>query len=67
MMTLERNCIFCGKHKEIKVNAADYTDWTNGKLIQKAMPYLRPADREMLISGICPDCWDKMFSPKEDE
>ena len=29
------------------------------QLIQKQFPYLKPEEREMLLSGICPDCWDK--------
>ena len=39
----------------------DYQSWQNGKLIQDAMPYLTISQRELLISGICGTCFDKMF------
>ena len=58
-------CPFCGRANEIAVNEADYWDWDDGMLAQDAFPYLSANEREMLISGICPTCWEKMFG-KED-
>ena len=58
-------CPFCGRGNEVEVNEFDYFDWSEGELAQDAFPYLSAAEREMLISGICPKCWDKMF--REDE
>jgi len=60
-------CPFCGKAHEIEVNEIDYLDWQDGELVQNVFPYLSADEREMLISGICPDCWDKMFGQEEDE
>ena len=54
-------CPFCGQEEEVPVYAEDYADWENGKLIQDAFPYLSANQRELLISGICPKCWDRMF------
>ena len=54
-------CPFCGHANEVEVNEIDYLDWQDGELVQNAFPYLSADDREMLISGICPTCWDKMF------
>ena len=54
-------CPFCGHANEVEVNENDYWDWQDGKLIQDAFPYLTADDREKLISGICPTCWDKTF------
>lgn len=54
-------CPFCGRGNEVEVNEADYWDWDDGMMAQDAFPYLSAAEREMLISGICPKCWDKMF------
>lgn len=54
-------CPFCGKAHEIEVNEIDYLDWQDGEHAQNAFPYLSADEREMLISGICPTCWDKMF------
>ena len=65
--TVVTRCPFCGKAHEIEVNEMDYLDWQDGKLAQDAFPYLSASDREMLISGICPDCWDGMFGTDEEE
>lgn len=55
------SCPFCGHAHEVEVNEVDYWDWQDGVLAQDAFPYLSADEREMLISGICPTCWDKMF------
>lgn len=64
---LETSCPFCGHTNTILVYEDDFLAWQNGTLIQDAFPYLSPEDREMLISGICPTCWEKMFGGKEEE
>mgnify|MGYP004445273757 CR=1 FL=1 len=35
--------------------------------IQEVFTTLSSEEREMLISGICPTCWDEIFSYEEDE
>ena len=60
-MDVVRNCICCNKQHVIRVNQEGYKAWRRGELIQNALPNVSPEDREMLISGICPVCWDKMF------
>lgn len=61
-------CPMCYKRNAIEVNKADFEKWQNGELIQVAMPYLSADEREMIKTGICPKCWDKMFSfPEDDE
>lgn len=53
-------CPIC-KHINLTfVNAEDYWSWQEGELVQNAFPYLSANDREALISGICPKCWDEM-------
>jgi hypothetical protein len=59
-------CPFCGRGNEVEVNEADYWDWDDGMMAQDAFPYLSVDEREMLISGICPTCWDKMFGSDEE-
>ncbi len=58
-------CPFCGRSNEVEVNENDYWDWQDGMLVQDAFPYLSADEREMLITGICPTCWDKMFGGDE--
>ena len=60
-------CPFCGHANEVEVNEMDYLDWQDGELAQNAFPYLSADEREMLISGICPKCWDGMFGEGDDE
>ena len=59
-------CPFCGRENEVEVNHMDYLDWQNGELAQDAFPYLSANEREMLISGCCPRCCDKMFWSEEE-
>ena len=54
-------CAKCGTVHTLKVNPGDVDKWRNGELIQSAMPYLAPTERELLISGICGPCFDEMF------
>jgi len=65
-ITVITGCPFCGLIHEVEVNEIDYLDWQDGTLAQDAFPYLDANEREMLISGICPDCWDKMFGSDEE-
>jgi len=62
-----RECPFCGEYHEVLVSEADFVNWQGGELAQVAFPYLSGDEREILISGICSACWDKMFPSEEDE
>lgn len=64
---VKTKCPFCHKYHLVEVDIKDFYAWHDGeKLVQDAFPYLSANEREMLISGICPTCWDKMFPPEED-
>lgn len=66
-MELVKVCTICGRSRVIYVMKDDYLKWANRQaLIQDAMPYLSAEEREMLLSGICPDCWDNLFKEDED-
>ena len=54
-------CPLCGEDHAVEVNLAQYEAWQNGELIQNAMPYLTPTEREQLISSLCPKCQAKIF------
>ena len=62
-----RPCLFCGRSHEVEVNDMDYLDWQDGELVQDAFPYLSASERELLVSGICPTCWDKMIKTDDDK
>jgi len=42
-----------------------YDAWTNGMLIQDAVPQLNVDEREFLKSGILPDEWDAMCGEED--
>lgn len=65
-MEVLATCRFCGTTHTMTVCIDDYFDWQNGERIQDAMPYLTPAERELLISQTCQTCWDKMFADIKD-
>ena len=54
-------CPFCGNEWNIEVFEKDYIAWQNGELAQRAFPYLSADEREMLISGMCVKCQEKIF------
>ena len=57
-------CPFCGKISKLKVSTKVWRDglnaYKNGALIQNAWPTLSPSDRELILTGICDECWIKM-------
>lgn len=47
---------------------AGYHGWMSGSVnIQRAMPRVPAAERELLISGTCGSCFDEMFPPGEED
>lgn len=74
-MQKERNCevqvrcVCCGKPHTLKVNEKDYELYLsqNRPHIQDIFPYLSPAERELLISRTCEECWNKMFAIEDED
>jgi hypothetical protein len=54
-------CPECGDLNFVRVNRNDYYNWKRGAMIQSAFPYLTSDQRELLMTGICNSCWDRMF------
>lgn len=65
--TVTTICPFCGMPHDVEVDFLDFCAWQNGALAQDAFPYLSADEREMLISGICPDCWERTFGGYEED
>ncbi|MEJ7618655.1 MAG: hypothetical protein WKF30_17180 [Pyrinomonadaceae bacterium] len=52
----------CGRRYELKVEGVDYQRYVERvEVIQKVFPYLAAPMRELLISGVCPRCWQELF------
>ena len=64
---MEIACCECDVVVDVPVLNSEFEAWQNGELIQNAMPDLNNDDREMLMSKICPKCWDEMFAGFEGE
>lgn len=60
-------CRLCDTVHDLTVNVEGFVSWQAGEFIQEALPELDADDRELLISGTCPTCWDKMFPSDEEE
>ncbi len=62
------SCCMCGAEKTLTVNPIGYLQWKGKQaLIQDALPELSKEDRELLISGTCGECWEKMFAGSDDD
>jgi len=59
-------CIQCKQEVEIPVTEEQVLNWIEkGTFIQNEFPELSTSQREMLLSGICEDCWNKLFPEEE--
>ena len=55
-------CPNCRKVHEISMTPEQYVKYAIiNEHVQDIFPDMSPEIREMLISGICPKCWNEMF------
>ena len=63
---VEVTCVSCGTQHTILVPTNGYKLWTSGQAkIQDALPMLSADERELLMSHICPRCFDKLFGQED--
>ena len=56
-------CRNCSSKHTFQANNEDVDAWRDEeKLIQDAFPYLDPFQRELLLSGLCEECWKKLYT-----
>lgn len=60
-------CPMCQKMHGVEVNKSDYDAWQDGMSIQRAFPYLDAYQREIIQTGMCQPCWDKLWGGPEEE
>lgn len=63
---LDTKCILCDKMQFISVSTEDYEKYKAGMFVQDAFPYLTADQREVLISGTCGECFDKLMKPDKE-
>jgi hypothetical protein len=62
-----KTCVVCNQYEIWSLNRQAVESWQGGELIQNAFPDMSMSDRELLISGTHPACWDKLFPGEEEE
>lgn len=61
-----KTCCVCNKADVLTLNRQAVESWQAGEYVQTAFPDMSAEERELLISGTHPACWDTLF-PKEGE
>lgn len=62
-----RECAYCGLQGKVTLpNVEAHVRILKGELVQYVVPQLSADDREQLISGTHPKCWETMMGPDED-
>lgn len=70
-MKLTKVCQLNGKKYEMEINCTSeqlmegLRQYSAGKLLQNAFPFLSADEREFLKTGTPPHVWDEMFGEKE--
>lgn len=65
-LTLKETCIECGTLHYIKMEKKSYDAWKSGVSIQNVAPSLSVDERELLLSGFCGKCYDKLMPEPEE-
>jgi hypothetical protein len=58
-------CQFCGLSAEILVDSEALAKYERGAFVQDAFPAMPPEQRELLISGTHPGCWDRYMRDED--
>ena len=60
-LLINKPCPYCGTISKVAVPESGLRQWKSGTRIQDALPMLTEDEREILMSGVCPKCWDEVF------
>jgi hypothetical protein len=61
MRILTPVCFHCGLPGYVMGDEEGYASYMEGAYVQVAFPEMSVGEREQLVSGTHPGCWDKMF------
>ena len=61
-----KTCIFCAKPDFIMLDPAKVARWEAGEHVPEVWPDATASQREQLISGTHPACWDGLFAGEEE-
>lgn len=58
-------CTVCGNQSVMRVPYEGVEAYRAGAFVQDAFPTLTRDEREVIITGTHPECWDKLFGEDE--
>ena len=58
-------CIMCKRSDTVCLDAAQLAAYNSGTLIDAAFPGMDADRRELIKTGIHPECWDRIFPDEE--
>jgi hypothetical protein len=62
-----KTCSVCGEYEVWSLDRELVDRWRGGENIQRVFPDMSAGEREVLITGIHPACWDKLFPEEADD
>ncbi len=65
-VAVSRQCRWCGGVVLMQVDKAEYALYEQGKLLAGKFSGLTADEREILISGMCGTCFDRLIPPDRD-
>lgn len=60
-------CRFCGKEITVQVDEEKFIRLDAGEHVQNIFQDLNPNYRELMISGMCEECFDELFREDNDD
>lgn len=68
MVDVKTKCPCCGRETVVSMTDEQYIEYKGGyKNIQFIFPDWSPEKRELLISGVCSECWRNIFDISADD
>lgn len=64
-MKIQKVCRMCNNPVVFEISREAYDKWKAGAHLQDVAPELTVDEREIMISGVCGNCFDKMFGEGE--
>lgn len=63
-----KTCMHCSESTNFIITKDEYVRWIlNNEYIQDVFSYLDKEEREMMISGTHPKCWEEMFADIDED
>lgn len=67
IITRKYTCRFCNKEITVQADKEKFNRLDTGEHVQNIFPELNPNYRELMISGICGECFDEIFHNEDDD